>query len=156
MHRADDGHPAFAPSEGLSVTDIIRSLRTRSSAADYLDGSSKVEARRWKAPLLVVGLALCVLTLGGATTGQESGTPAPDRIGPEWNWRQHEPTQGITRHFERAEGVAPSLQEDRREAHDVDQLYRELMGRSPSASPQSSAALAPAGDARHHQDVAPW
>jgi hypothetical protein len=101
-------------------------------------------------------LALGVLTLAGAATGQERGAPAPDRIGPEWNWHEHEPTQGVTRRIERAEGVAPSLQEDRRDAHDVDQLYRELMGRSPIASPQSGAASAPAAGAGHHQDVAPW
>jgi hypothetical protein len=156
MHRADDGHAPFAPAERRSVTDTLWSFRTRSWAADDLDRISKVEARRWKAPPLAVGLALSVLTLGGAATGQERGIPAPNHIGPEWDWHEHEPTRGVTRRLERAEGVVSSPQEDRREAHDVDQLYRDLIGQSPTASPQSGAASAPAPGARHHQNAAPW
>lgn len=53
-----------------------------------------------------------------------------------------EPRPGVVQERERAAGLTPSAQENRAEQQDVDKLYRELTGSSPTA-PAPAAPLGP-------------
>jgi hypothetical protein len=73
---------------------------------------------------------LCALLLpAGAAFGQRAGAPneAPARIGNTWNGFDHQPTQSQVHGAERASGVAPSAQEQRREAQIVRELNEQLL-----------------------------
>jgi CheY-like chemotaxis protein len=81
--------------------------------------------------LLVAAIPLlCTLLLpGGAALAQEARAPneAPARISNIWGGFDHQPTKSQVQSAERASGVAPSAQEESREAQIERQLNRELL-----------------------------
>jgi hypothetical protein len=94
---------------------------------------------------------LCTLIFpAGAALAREACSPneTPARIGNIWGGFDHQPTESQVQSAERASGVAPSAQEQSREAQIVQQLNQELLqsarlahnprrrtiARSPSAS----------------------
>ncbi|HYZ31497.1 MAG TPA: hypothetical protein VE684_04340 [Crenalkalicoccus sp.] len=86
--------------------------------------------------LLAAALALPIAALpGGSSRAQQGGGSAapPARIGNTYDWRHHDPTQAEAESLEQAQGLAPNPQQQSRDAAEVDQLYRQLMGSSPSA-----------------------
>lgn len=68
------------------------------------------------------GLAMLGLLAAGAAA-QTLPTPPAER----------EPNPGVVRQEERALGIAPTPEQQRREAQTTDQLFRELTGRNPNA-----------------------
>jgi hypothetical protein len=73
---------------------------------------------------------LCTLLIfAGAALAREARTPndTPVRIGNIWGGFDHQPTESQVRRAERARGIAPSAQEQSREARIVRRLNRELL-----------------------------
>ena len=62
----------------------------------------------------------------------------PERIGPVWDYREHQPTPAEIEARERARGL-PQENRMQRDAQEVDQLYRELLGSDPKAPPPSTS-----------------
>src|ERR1700733_5179711 len=75
---------------------------------------------------------LCILIFppGAAALAREAPSlnETPARIGNIWDGFDHQPTESQVQSAERASGVAPSAQEQRREARIVRQLDQELLG----------------------------
>ena len=74
--------------------------------------------------------AAAALVLGvGPVLAQEACrlNETPARIGNIWGGFNHQPTKYLVQSAERARGVAPSVQEESREAQIVQQLNRELL-----------------------------
>ena len=67
---------------------------------------------------------------GAAALAREAPSlnETPARIGNIWDGFDHQPTESQVQSAERASGVAPSAQEQRREARIVRQLDQELLG----------------------------
>ena len=73
---------------------------------------------------------LCALMFpAGAALAKEApvSNEAPARIGNIWGGLDHQPTESQVRGAERGSGVAPSAQEQSREARILQELNRELM-----------------------------
>jgi hypothetical protein len=73
---------------------------------------------------------LCSLIFpAGAALAREApvSNETPARIGNIWGGFDHQPTESQVQSFERASGVAPSAQEQSREAQIVQQLNQELL-----------------------------
>jgi hypothetical protein len=93
-------------------------------------------SRKWPrhlpraAVLAAAILLLCtpIFATGAALARQ---APAPNetraRIGNIWDGFDHQPTESEVQSAERASGVAPSAQEQSREAQIVQQLYQKLL-----------------------------
>ncbi|MBW6397438.1 hypothetical protein KPL78_06240 [Roseomonas sp. HJA6] len=93
-------------------------------------------------PAWMAGLA--ALALSGAVAAQ--GIPADER----------EPNPAAVGAAERADGDAPSAAEARRDARVTDQLYRELTGQNPNATPDMpppGPMQSPAQDAREENQL---
>ncbi|HTW69838.1 MAG TPA: hypothetical protein VME47_08140 [Acetobacteraceae bacterium] len=71
-----------------------------------------------------------LLLLAGPALAQEARAPKgpPARIDNVWGGFDHQPTQSEVESAERARGIAPSKQEQQRDARTVRQLYQELLG----------------------------
>jgi hypothetical protein len=86
----------------------------------------------WRGALLAAAL------LGPAALAQPAPQAAPpDRIGPVWDFRDHDPTPAEIQARERARGMPQTGQST--ETQEVDQLYRELLGSDPKASPPNTS-----------------
>ena len=73
--------------------------------------------------------------LGPAAWAQPAPQSAPpDRIGPVWDYRDHQVNPAEVEARERALGVPQAGQPG--ETREVDQLYRELTGSDPKAMPR--------------------
>jgi hypothetical protein len=80
---------------------------------------------------------LCALILpAGAALAREAPAlnETPARIGNIWDGFDHQPTESQVQSAERASGVAPSAQEQSREARIVQQLNQELLGSAGAGS----------------------
>jgi hypothetical protein len=77
--------------------------------------------------LLAAGL---VAVLG---TADATEPRARDDAGPIWNWREHEAPRDTVQSREAEAGTAPSTAQARRDAEEVDRLYRDLTRCSPGA-----------------------
>jgi hypothetical protein len=78
---------------------------------------------------------LAATLLGPAAWAQPvQQTAPPERIGPVWDYRTHQPNPAEVEARERARGVPQTGQ--RGEAQEVDKLYRDLTGSDPNATPQ--------------------
>ncbi len=90
-------------------------------------------------PALVTASALVLMLAvpAGTTLAQQAGAAdqPPARIGPEWDWRKHQPNPAEIEARERADGR--QLPADPAESREVDQLYRELTGQDPAAVPRT-------------------
>jgi hypothetical protein len=76
---------------------------------------------------------LCTLILpAGVALAEEARAPnkTPAHIGNIWGGFDHQPKESQVQSAERAIGIAPSAQEQRREAQIVQQLNQELLGRT--------------------------
>ncbi|MBX6742668.1 MAG: hypothetical protein IRY87_11570 [Acetobacteraceae bacterium] len=93
----------------------------------------------WRRPALLTApaLALMLMAPGGITLAQQAGEAGqpPPRIGPEWDWRNHQPTEAEVEARERAAGRQPSANAE--DVREVDQLYRELTGQNPTEMPRT-------------------
>ena len=90
---------------------------------------------------LVLAPLLCLTLAGPALAQGAVGVPPIEQ----------EPRPGTVQQRERARGLAPSAQENQAQERTVDQIYRELTGRSPAMSGPGmtpSASGTPAQDAR--------
>jgi hypothetical protein len=58
-------------------------------------------------------------------------TQTPTREGNIWGWRDHQPTEAQVRQDESAAGIAPTQSDQHSTATTVDQLYQQLLHRSP-------------------------
>ena len=93
--------------------------------------------------LVAVGPLLCTLLLpAGAALAQEARGPneTPARIGNIWGGFDHQPTESQVQSAERASGVAPSAQEQRRKAQIVQHLGQELLMTSAGVGRTGAAA----------------
>jgi hypothetical protein len=70
-----------------------------------------------------------------APQGVQQGAP-PDRIGPVWDHREHEPNPAEVQARERALGLPPASQ--RGETQEVETLYRDLTGSNPNPPPPTT------------------
>ena len=78
------------------------------------------------------------LLLGPAALAQPAPqTAPPERIGPVWDYREHQPNPAEIEARERIRGVPQSRQPG--EAQEVDQLYRDLTGSDPKAMPRPTS-----------------
>jgi hypothetical protein len=75
---------------------------------------------------MAVTLALLAAPAAGFA---QTGTPT--REGNIWGWCDHQPTMAQTRQSEEAAGIAPTPSQRDASSATVDQLYRELLHRSP-------------------------
>lgn len=74
---------------------------------------------------------------GGAASAQPAPqTAPPERIGPVWDHREHQPNPAEIEARERARGVTGETRQD--DAREVDRLFRDLTGSDPAAQPQST------------------
>ncbi|NOG69171.1 hypothetical protein [Roseicella sp. DB1501] len=74
---------------------------------------------------------------GGAASAQPAPQAAPpERIGPVWDHREHQPNPAEIEARERARGVIGETRQDG--AREVDRLFRDLTGSDPAAQPQST------------------
>ncbi|MFZ4409442.1 MAG: hypothetical protein ACOYOH_19030 [Paracraurococcus sp.] len=64
-------------------------------------------------------------------------TAPPERIGPVWDHREHQPNPAEIEARERARGVPQPRQPA--EAQEVDRLYRDLTGSDPNAAPRATS-----------------
>jgi hypothetical protein len=84
-------------------------------------------------------LALMLMAPAGIALAQQAGGTGqpqpPARIGPEWDWRNHQPTQAEIEERERAAGRQPPA--NATDSREVDRLYRELTGQNPTAVPRT-------------------
>jgi hypothetical protein len=78
--------------------------------------------------ITAMGLALAVSAESPAVLAQSS---AATREGNVWGWRDHQPTQTRTLQDEKAAGIAPNQSQLDTNAAAEDQLFRQLMHRSP-------------------------
>ncbi len=81
-------------------------------------------------PRRVSAMALTFALLAAPATGFAQ-TRTPTREGNIWGWRDHQPTLAQTRQSEEAAGVAGTSSQNDASSATVDQLYRELLHRSP-------------------------
>ena len=103
----------------------------RNSYRRNSEGSQTPPGPRRHLPRLAVlaaaiSLLSAVMLPAGTAVAQQAGTP--DRIGNTWDGFDHQPTQSQVQSAERASSVAPSAQEQRREAQIVQQLDEKLLG----------------------------
>ncbi len=56
---------------------------------------------------------------------------APTREGNIWGWRDHQPSEAQVLEDENAAGIAPAKSDKDATASTVDQIYQELLHRSP-------------------------
>ena len=70
---------------------------------------------------------IALLALPAAHTWAETAT----REGNIWGWRDHQPTEAVVQRNERAAGIAPTPSQSKSDAAKLDQLYQELLHRSP-------------------------
>jgi hypothetical protein len=93
--------------------------------------SHKPQGHRPARTVLVAAIPLlCTLLIhAGAALAREARAPSetPVRIGNIWGGFDHQPIEAQVRSAERARGIAPSAQEQNREARIVRQLNRELL-----------------------------
>jgi hypothetical protein len=85
---------------------------------------------------------LCTLILSaGVALAEEARAPnkTPAHIGNIWDGFDHQPRESQVQSAERAIGIAPSTQEQRREAQILQQLNQELLGRAAAVNPSLSA-----------------
>lgn len=75
-----------------------------------------------------VALTFALITAPAAALAQ---TQAPTREGNIWGWRDHQPTEAQVRQDENAAGIAPRESNRESASTAVDQLYQELLHRSP-------------------------
>ena len=80
-------------------------------------------------PLRISTVALMLALLAAPAAVAQTGTPT--REGNIWGWRDHQPTMAQTRRSEEAAGIAPTPSQGDASSATVDQLYRELLHRSP-------------------------
>jgi hypothetical protein len=81
-------------------------------------------------PSRLSAMALTLALLAAPAAGfAQTGTPT--REGNIWGWRDHQPTMAQTRRSEEAAGIAPTPSQGDASSATVDQLYRELLHRSP-------------------------
>jgi hypothetical protein len=59
-------------------------------------------------------------------------TGTPTRVGNIWDWRNHQPTETQVQQKEKAAGIAPTRSQGDSTAAIVDQLYQQLLHRSPT------------------------
>ncbi|RAI58602.1 hypothetical protein DOO78_12995 [Roseicella frigidaeris] len=87
-----------------------------------------------------MGIALAALP-GVSALAQRDPQAVPERIGPVWDHREHQPNPAEIEARARARGLAeqPRDREARDvEAQDVDRIFRDLTGSDPAAQPQST------------------
>ena len=103
---------------------MINMSRPNSATSQVMRPSSRVASR----PGLLAAALTASLVAGAALALQAhaAGT-TPTRIGNTWNGFDHQPTQSQVQSAEQAGSVAPSVEEQRREARVVDELDRELL-----------------------------
>jgi hypothetical protein len=75
-----------------------------------------------------VALTLALITAPAAALAQ---TQTPTREGNIWGWRDHQPTEAQVRQEENAAGIAPTESSRDSASTKVDQLYQQLLHRSP-------------------------
>jgi hypothetical protein len=75
-----------------------------------------------------MALAFAVSAASPAAFAQSS---TPTRVGNIWDWQDHQPTQARTVQNEKAAGVAPNQSQIDADAAAEQQLYRQLLHRSP-------------------------
>ena len=81
---------------------------------------------------------LATVLLGPAAWAQPAQqTTPPERIGPVWDYRDHQANPAEIEARERARGLPQAGQPG--EAREVDRLYRDLTGSDPKAMPRSGA-----------------
>jgi hypothetical protein len=83
-----------------------------------------MESTRFR--ILAMALTFALLAAPAAAVAQ-----TPTREGNIWGWRDHQPIMAQTRQSEEAAGVAPTPEQSDASSATVDQLYRELLPRSP-------------------------
>lgn len=96
-----------------------------------------------RGPALLTAATLALIfavPAGMALAQQAGGGQPPPRIGPEWDWRKHQPTPAEIEARERAAGRQPSP--NAADSREVDRLYRELTGQNPAAVPPASPRAA--------------
>lgn len=77
---------------------------------------------------------------GPSALAQPAGqAQPPERIGPVWDHRQHQPNPAEIEARERARGL-PQQPREAAEQRELDRLYRDLTGSDPQAMPQSTQA----------------
>lgn len=98
-----------------------------------------------RGPALLMAATLALMAPAGVALAQQAGSSgqAPARIGPEWDWRKHQPNPAEIEARERATGR--QLPNNTTDSREVDQLYRELTGQNPTAAPPTQPR---AGDRR--------
>ena len=64
-------------------------------------------------------------------------TAPPERIGPVWDYREHQPNPAEIEARERMRGVPQTRQPG--EAQEVDRLYRDLTGSNPQTPPRATS-----------------
>jgi len=87
-------------------------------------------------------IAVMVVVLLAAPAMSQTAPPGspqaapPERIGPIWDSRRHQPNPAEIEARERARGVPPR---DATETRDLDRLYRDLTGSDPQAPPRATS-----------------
>jgi hypothetical protein len=91
--------------------------------------TSRKSSRRLTARIVLVAAMplFCTLLLPAGAAFARAPNETPARIGNIWDGFDHQPTRSEVQRAERASGVAPSAQEQRREAQIVQQLDHELL-----------------------------
>jgi hypothetical protein len=114
--------------EDISVITLLASNPVQSQT------SRKLPRYQPRTAVLAVAIPLlCTLLLpAGVALAEEARAPnkTPAHIGNIWGGFDHQPKESQVQSAERAIGIAPSAQEQRREAQIVQQLNQELLGRT--------------------------
>lgn len=123
--RPDGGlHEPAVRSGNIAMTTVFRPTpgesQTSRKPMRHLPG---------RAVLVAIPLLCTLLLSAGVALAREAPAPSetPARIDNIWGGLDHQPTEFQVQRAERASGVAPSPQEQRREARIVQQLDQELL-----------------------------
>jgi len=96
---------------------------------------------RWTVVVVTIPLLCTLLLPAGVVRAQEARAPneTPARIDNVWGGFDHQPTASEVQSAERARGVAPSAQEQRRVARTLRQLNQELLKNAGAGTTGSAA-----------------
>jgi hypothetical protein len=82
--------------------------------------------------ILRIATMVLVLAASAGSPAALAQSSTPTREGNVWGWRDHQPTQARTLQDEKAAGIAPNQSQIDTNAATEDQLYRQLLHRSPN------------------------
>ncbi|HYZ31726.1 MAG TPA: hypothetical protein VE684_05520, partial [Crenalkalicoccus sp.] len=83
---------------------------------------------------MMLTFVLALATSGPALAQSPPASGTPQRIGPIWDWFNHEPNPAEIEAQRHARGLVDNARAEAASAAEVDRLYRELTGEDPSSN----------------------